>query len=196
MDLQKYLLKHPKTHLIFDLDETLAKLNIDWSSYRKGIWDTVATFDKPLTEDVPFEPWMSLTLINRAVEKHGETAKKTISSFITTYETSHYHGYTPNIPLLSFIQENKDVYSFFIWTNNSTAVIQDFLVKEHLCNMFKKMVSRDIVSYVKPDPDGFSYIRDPRVPLSQYLFIGDNPRTDQLAAQNAGIDFFLIDHAF
>ncbi len=196
VNLQQYLLQNPKTHLIFDLDETLARLDIDWSMYRKQIWDKVASFDPLLAQEIPFEPWMSLVLTNKAIERHGEKARNNISSFVTMYETTHYNGYIPNTSLLTFMKENIDTYSFYLWTNNSTAVIQDFLIKESLRHVFKKIITHDVATYVKPNADGFLHIKEPNVPLSHYLFIGDNPHTDQRAAQNAGIDFFLIDYTF
>lgn len=185
---------HPKKYLIFDLDHTLVRLEIDWSTYRREIFDLVATFDKPLTELVLFTPFAGLELSNRVIKKHGEFAKKKINAFVEKYETTHYAGYTPNTELLSFIRTHaKKNYRFFIWTSNARKTFDDLLIKEHVQDVFTRIVDRCAVSLLKPEIDGFKLIQIPHAPLNDYLMIGDN-FTDEGAAEKAGIDFFKVNY--
>lgn len=193
ISLEAYLQKHPKRYLIFDLDHTLARLEIDWSTYRREIFDTVATFDRPLSEEVPFVSFAGLELANRAIKKHGEFARQKINTFVEEYEITHYHGYTPNKELITFIRSNKNKYTYYIWTSNMKKTCNEFIEKERLSGVFSRIVDRNMTPLLKPEIDGFNLIKNPEVKLNEYLMIGDN-FTDQGAAENAHIDFFKVDY--
>lgn len=193
MTLTEYLAIHPKKHLIFDLDHTLAKLNIDWSTVRREIFDLVATFDEPLSKSVPFVSNAGIELSNRAVKKHGKEVAKKIRTFVEEYEMAHYHDYEPNHELLNFIRNNKQTYIYYMWTSNGIRTIQDFLNKESLSSYFLKIITQNDVSLIKPEAEGFTFLYTPGESLSSYLMIGDSP-SDKNAAKNADIDFFEIDY--
>jgi len=193
MQLEEYLAHNPKKHLIFDLDRTLAELHIDWSDYFKQIWETVSLFDKPLAQEVPFTRIIGSDFINRAVQRNGEKGRRAIAEFNRVYEIAHYRGYTGNPSLISFIHTNKDAYTLYIWTSNSAATIQDFLLKEQVKPIFVKIASRDNVKLIKPAIDGFKLLYDGKSPLQKYLMIGDSS-SDKKAAEYAGIEFFGIDY--
>lgn len=193
MTLAEYLIKHPKKYLIFDLDHTLAKLNIDWSTIRREIFDLVATFDEPLSKSVPFVSNAGIELSNKAAKKHGKEVAKKIRAFIEEYEMTHYKNYEPNQVLLNFIRNNKQTYVYYMWTSNGIRTIQDFLNKEDFSSFFSKIVTQNDVSLIKPEAEGFTFLYTPGESLSSYLMIGDSP-SDENAAKNAGIDFFKEDY--
>lgn len=193
MTLTEYLAIHPKKYLIFDLDHTLAKLNIDWSTVRREIFDLVATFDEPLSKSVPFVSNAGIELSNRAVKKHGKEVAKKIRTFVEEYEVTHYYDYEPNHELLDFIRNNRQTYVYYMWTSNGTRTIQDFLNKESLSSYFLKIITQNDVSLIKPESEGFTFLYTPGESLSYYMMIGDS-LSDKNAAKNAGIDFFEIDY--
>jgi len=193
MSLTEYLVKHPKKYLIFDLDETLAKLNIDWSTIRREIFDLVASFDEPLSKSVPFVPNAGIELSNKAAKKHGKATAKKLRAFVENYEITHYFDYTPNDELIDFILNNKQTYVYYMWTSNGRQTIQDFLRKESLAHLFSRIVTQNDVSLIKPEAEGFSQIYTVGEPLSSYLMIGDS-HSDENAANNAGIEFFKISY--
>lgn len=193
MTLTEYLAIHQKKYLIFDLDETLAKLNIDWSTIRREIFDLVATFDEPLSKSVPFVSNAGIELSNKAAQKHGKDTAKKIRTFIENYEIAHYFDYTPNTELIDFVRRNKQTYTYYMWTSNGKRTIQDFLRKESLSPFFSRIVTQNDVSLIKPEAEGFSLLYSQGEPLSSYLMIGDSP-SDENAAKNAGIEFFKISH--
>jgi len=192
MKLTEYLVSNPKKYIIFDLDDTLAHLNVDWSTYREEIFGVVAAFDEQLVKETPPFYYAGLELSNRAIQKHGKFAHNAVCRFTEEYELSHYSGYIPNKELLCFVRDNSKKYSFFIWTSNARKTIQDFLSKESLTTAFKTIVTRNDVDMVKPHREGFDrmYIQD--TALSEYLLVGDSVM-DEGAAKNIGIDFFKID---
>lgn len=194
MKLEKYLAKNPKKYLIFDLDETLAFLHVNWSTITQGIFDLVATFDKSLAKETPRERFAAIHLTNKAIQKHGKIALDKIHAFVDQYERINYSGYTPNKELIEFIKSdiNKG-YSLFIWTTNTTRIVQDFLLKEELVGRFSKLITHNVLTQLKPQKEGFSFIYIQDTPLSDYLMIGDS-ENDEGAAKNAEIDFFKIDY--
>lgn len=193
MDLARYLSHHPKKYLIFDLDHTLAKMNIDWSTIRRDVFDFIATFDEQLSKSIPFEPYMWIQLSNLAAKKYGATTAKKIRSFIEEYEITHYKNYTPNTILLNFIRDNKQTYTYYLWTNNGTKTIQEFLKKEVIAPFFSQIITQNDVSLIKPEPEGFSHIYTRGESPSTYVLIGDN-FTDEEAAEKAGIDFYKVNY--
>lgn len=192
MDLTTYLSQHPKKYLIFDLDSTLIKLHIDWTMFRREIWDTVAVFDEPLTKEIPFERWKGIELANKAIARHGERAKKIINAFNESYESRHISGYTVNPSLIDFIKTNTQ-YVYFMWTSSNSGTIEPFLKEYDMKKYFKKIITRNMLNYIKPDPDGFTQIYIKGTDKKDYLMIGDN-FTDEQAAAVAGIDFFLVNY--
>ncbi len=193
MSLAEYLSAHPKKYLIFDLDETLAKLNIDWSTIRRELFDFVATFDEPLSKSVPFVSKAGIELSNKAAKKYGKEVAKKIRAYVENYEVTHYFDYTPNTELIDFIRNNKQTYVYYMWTSNGTQTIQDFLGKESLVPYFSRIVTQNDVCCIKPEAEGFALFHTQGEPLSSYLMIGDSP-SDENAAKNAGIEFFKIDY--
>jgi len=191
MSLSEFLERNPKRHLVFDLDGTIVKLHIDWSTFRRQLWDTVATFDEGLTREVPFEKWRGIELVNKSIAKHGERAKRIIFPFNAAYELAHLNGYTVNTNIARFIQDHRTDYRYSLWTANFRATIGPILEKERLGAVFENIVTRDDVDFIKPYADGFTLIRKDNDPLSDYLMIGDN-FTDEGAAKTAGIDFFRV----
>jgi len=192
MDLKMYLSQHPKKYLIFDLDGTIAKLHMDWTTFRRDIWDLVASFDKPLSVEIPYGPKTSFRLTNEAIRRHGAKARDIINTFIQGYELSHLSGYTINPELTQFIKTEKQ-YNYFLWSNQMPKTIEELLEKEGLKDRFQKIMTRDSVDFVKPDPQGFDLIYDPKENKKDYLMIGDL-FADEQAAAGAGIDFFLVDY--
>lgn len=194
MKLEEYLKLHPKKYLIFDLDETLALLHMNWSTITQDIFDLVEAFDVSLVKESLRERFAAIYLTNRAIQKHGKIALDKIHAFVDEYERVNYSGYTPNKELIEFIKSDRNkFYLLSIWTTNTTRIVQDFLLKEELTNRFSKIITHDILTQLKPEKEGFTFIHIPNTPLSDYLLIGDSIN-DEGAAKNAGIDFFKIDY--
>jgi len=191
--LSKYLETHPKTHLIFDLDSTLAKLLIDWSTYRNELWKLVSSFDDKLTNEIPCKPFMGFKLTNAAIKKHGIKTKKILDQFNGDYELSHYTGYLPHPDLLSFIRSHHNKLHFFLWTNNAKKTIADVVQKEKLNTYFQKIITRDDVLFIKPEVNGYNLINTNNTPKDNYVLIGDSI-FDEETAHKIGIDFFQVNY--
>jgi len=94
--------------------------------------------------------------------------------------------------LVDFIKENRDNYVFHIWTSNNRKTLEPVMKDLPVADVFSKIVTKEEVNLLKPSPDGFKVIFDPKKDqLDDFLMIGDSDQ-DEGAAKNAGIDFFPV----
>lgn len=178
------------THYIFDLDQTLVTLHIDWSHWHSRIVEIFAKRGIPYTYTSSMDSCMRL---NDLVRREGESARAHISAMVRESELSHLHGYTPVHRVIHYLQSLPSDTHKYIWTANSLDTATKALEDNHLSRYFESIAARDNVSYSKPDPAGFiEMIYDGETPLSQYVMIGDSTN-DAAAARAAGIDYIHVD---
>lgn len=187
--LIKYLSTHPKKTIIFDLDNTLTQLTIDWSGVYNMLYDAANKLFPDLKITIPSSSLEFYTLYSQLISQGGLKTKENLDQTIETFEVSHYHGYIPNPMLVSFIHNNANQFQFALWTSNTRGAIQDFLEKESLKSVFHTIVTLNDVHRAKPHSDGFLQIFDKNSDKNTYLMVGDRS-IDRDAAHNAGIDYF------
>lgn len=192
--LTEYLEKNKKSHLIFDLDETVFHLILPWEKCFLYISEELHKLDPDLHTWASKEVAHSLSKVeNEFVKKHGEKVKKILIPGRIRFETENLLDVKINNELLSFIQNTND-YILHLWTSNTTEVVEPVLKKHNIHHKFSTIVTRNKVDFLKPHPEGFrKFIHQPSTSIEEYLMIG-NSSADQKAANAAGIDFFLIDY--
>lgn len=190
MELKNYL-KSPKTHLIFDLDETLVHLIFPWEKWETPIEDDLIKVDKSIYENYVNHKINLSQLMNSYISKYPKT-KKLIINNSQKFESENLQDIVVNNELVSFVKNAKS-YQMFIWSSNTGPTVEKVLEKLKIKNKFKKIVSQLDVDLVKPEPEGFYLIYDPKIPKENYLFIG-NSKADRQAAEKVGVDFYLIDY--
>lgn len=188
MQLAQYLANHPKKYLIFDFDETIARIEVDWSDYLSRLAKIYEQFD-PDRQHPAFSGYDGY---NDFVKEYGVEAVELVKIANQKYEQEMNHGFTPNPGLIKFIKDAVN-YQMFIYSSNSRLTVLKGLKKLGLDGFFDQIVTRDEVTYIKPDPEGFYLIYDPDVPKNEYLMIG-NSHADQGMAKAAGIDFYLVEY--
>lgn len=185
---EQYILEEHKQHIIFDFDETLCTLHIDWKKWGDDLEVCIRAYD----------PNFSMTKVNGLarmqnayVKKFGKTFRDELVAFNSDAEKKYYSGYSivPHaLDLLHIATRHADVH---IWTSNDTSTILPILHELNINHLFKTIVGRNDVAYIKPDPEGFSHIYAPEENISSYLFVGDST-ADRDAAASAGIAFIPI----
>ncbi|HVZ66807.1 MAG TPA: HAD-IA family hydrolase [Patescibacteria group bacterium] len=184
--LEDYLKQNPKTHLIFDLDETIVKLLLPWDEWFEDVLGKIK-------EKYPdFSETEYVQIHNKLVEQRGEEGRELIRLLNEKFETEKIMGIEENKELIEFIKSNPN-YEYYLWSSNSGATVRKFLKEVGIDHVFKKIVTRSESDFLKPNTSGFKLLAEPGVSIDQYLFIGDSSR-DSLAAKELGIDFFLIDY--
>ena len=106
---------------------------------------------------------------NAYIEKGGEEARNKILEINYRNEKQHYTGYEllpVALPLLELVKKCATVY---VWTSNDHRTIDPILVELGMDNFFTKVVARNDVTFIKPDPEGFSLIYDEKNPKTEYL---------------------------
>ncbi len=178
-----------KTHLIFDLDETIMHLILPWGKVHEGIAAELLKLGPKAYQDYQNARIDLSQLENTLVLKHGQKVKEMLIKSRARFETNYLKDVIPNPELITFIKKTKG-YKLYIWSSSSVGVVKKALKKFKIDKCFEKIITGTNVSLLKPEADGFLKIYDPKIPKSKYLFIGDN-QNDKKAAQKAGIDYYL-----
>lgn len=181
---------HGKKYLIFDFDETIDTLQMDWSQFFTQQLETARQID-PNIQVLPKERGYQLQ--NRVISQFGKSANSLFIELSHRYERKYYLGHTPHYSVIDFIIQNQDTYTFFMWTNNHRETIVPILEELGLDGAFAKIVSRDVVAFPKPHPYGFSLIHTEGSKKSEYVMIGDS-LNDLRAAKGAKIDFIHVEY--
>lgn len=178
------------THLIFDLDETLTQLNLPWHKWVRMISERLSpeaaeSFQKALSD--PHLAWG--TMLNSHIKDYDEF----LSVLLIASEEfeSTYFAHTPHHELVQYVQELAEQgIHCTLWTSNMRSTAEKALLELGLLDDFDQLITRDDVTFNKPDTEGWQHIRD-IVPKDECLFIGDSDN-DKLAAKSLGIAYYPI----
>lgn len=173
-------------YVVYDFDLTIAKVEIDWSDWHKGIEKIIQKFDPEFRTDTKLHQ-----ILNDFIHKYGKPIRDEFFEFHKKYEIEKCKGATPNNDLINFIKTHPNI-SHNIFTSQSRELLNKLLVEIGLEGYFDKIVARDDLYFIKPDPEGLNLIISPNSNKSDYIMVGDSS-VDEGAARNAGIDFELID---
>lgn len=192
MSLESYLESNKKSHLIFDLDETIVHLIMPWERYFDPIKDQLISFDRSLFEGYERGEIGLNELEDRYVFRYGKIVKKVLVDNKMKFESENLETVRVNISLIDFIRDAQG-YRLFIWSNNTILTIEKVLEKQKIYDRFSKIVSYNDQYLLKPNPEAFAIIYDDKIPKEKYLFVGDS-LGDRKAAENFGIDFYYVDY--
>ena len=175
------------THVIFDFDETLATLKIDWKIWQIGIRKIILKYDP----EAKLQKTISSDEINSYVKKYGKSIRSELWTFSKEFETTSCLGIVVNNTTIALLKSIKKPTKSYIFSSNSREIITRYLVMLNIIDLFDKIITRDDVKYIKPNPYGFSLIYDGTTPLSNYVMIGDSA-SDSNFATNANIDYIDV----
>lgn len=189
--LEDYLKKNKKTHIIFDLDETILELLLPWQEWMIEIKRIGNEYDKNVWSDFDKGLVQAAVPQNVLFKKIGNEVRDRINDYTETFEVSRLTGVRKHVELIEFIKANAGNYVFTMWSANTRKVINKVLEEARIYKCFKLIVSRGDVDYLKPNPDGFKLIDDGKTSIDQYLFVGDSSN-DEGAAKALGMDYFEV----
>ena len=189
-ELLVHLTAHPKKHLIFDFDQTLCKLLVDWRHWHENIAKLFQSYEPSFKED---EATHIHVQENYFISKYGPEVKKEIDNICYDAEKNYSQGFVPDRELIAVLPSLKEKYSLSLWSSNDRRTIDSVFRELGLTEYFDPTISVNDVKLIKPDADGFTRLIHPNFnySLSDYLMIGDS-RSDENAAKNSGIDFFNV----
>ncbi len=175
-------------HVIFDFDETLAKLIVDWPFWHKEIIPIIKKYDASFDENT----YLNMYSIHQLINKYGENFRSDYVNFEIATEKKYYRGYKlieKSFDLLQELHEqNKKLY---LLTSNCREVVLPILEELKIADYFSKIVTVDDVKNLKPTPEPFKLIASEPCDKSEFLMIGDS-KSDSEFAQNVGIDYLDV----
>lgn len=187
-EFENYIKEKNKKYIIFDFDETLCTLLINWDPWCEELDNLFLSYDMVSKDDSDLS---YAEMINLCIDKYGEEARDKILEINYRNEKDCSSGYELSPTAIPLLELSKEYAELYLWTSNDRRTIMPILKELDMEKFFKKIVTRNDVKYVKPKADGFSLIYDKNNSKSDYLFIGDSA-ADSGAAQNSGIDFLNI----
>lgn len=188
--LATYIVEHHKTHLIFDFDGTLAYAKFPWKEWGAEIADQLRDLDEELWQESDHHGTPNIQ--NKLVERYGDKALELLLDHSPEFEMRHKEHVIRNEELIQEVEHFRESHHMYMWTSNTRQLVEWVLDDNAMADWFEKIVTRNDVRFLKPYTEGFDLIRDPQVPLSDYLLIGDSDH-DKSAALACGIDFFHTD---
>ena len=124
-------------------------------------------------------------MVNRCVKLNAYAAK---------FEHDNLKGWREDKGMTDFIRQTQGQYEFYLWSSNMLSTIRPILTEIGLLPLFKDLITRDRVEFLKPDPAGFAIIhKNAPHEKSEYLMIGDST-ADKIAAESAGIGYFKAEY--
>lgn len=186
IDLILKRIKHEDiTDIIFDFDETICTLQIDWGAWSVEMNRFIRQFEPE------FHASLSHTAINQLTRTYGPEFRRALIEKNTDLEHAHYHGYTVVDQGLALLMAVAGECRVHLWTSNNRQTITPVLHSEEIDSLFTTIVCYNDVLYIKPDPDGFRLINTSNLPVLQFLFIGDSA-SDRGACEALGIEYIDI----
>lgn len=173
------------TDIIFDFDETLCTLHIDWAAWGEDILSFIHQYEPGFANPHNHRE------MNNLVKTHGGEYRKKLIEINRHLEKKYFSGYSRNVTALSFLKACSGIARVHLWTSNFNTTLDQVLEELGIDNLFRTKVFNNSVTYMKPDPDGFSYINTGDVPPGQFLFIGDSD-SDRGASEALGIRFVHV----
>jgi len=174
-DLANYIYKNDKTHLIFDFDGTLAFMDIPWRERADGIRDELRELDEELWTKHNYTA--GALFQNELVRKHGKAALDMLLKHIPLFEMQYHENFTRNEALLKLVEAFREEYHLFIWSSNSRQLVDSVLEQAGMDEWFDKIVTRNDVRYLKPNPEGcFAYLRSGSARRALCVNWGQHPR--------------------
>ena len=183
VELIRVIKSSNKTDIVFDFDQTIAKILIDWDEWEVLMGELMKKFDPG---------WVSLGdgihhRLNEYIKKYGSDFCQEVVKITSEFELKNNKGFILNTELVDLVRQvDKRMYLF---TSNTRELVIPYLKKEGLFDLFGKIIARNDVLYAKPDPEGLGLIYNSRIQKRNYVFIGDS-KNDLAAALAFGIDHF------
>jgi len=182
MDFNQY------NHIIFDFDQTLVSLLIDWSSWQEGVAAIIKKYDSGFNEAKVLRSHS----IAKFIDKYGKTFRDDYVNFGLNLEQKNYIGYkiiNKTMAMLKTMhQQNKKLY---LLTSNSAETVLPILKELDITDYFNKIITANDVENVKPSPSPFKLIYAEGNNKEQYLMVGDSI-SDRGFAENIGIDYLDV----
>lgn len=175
-----------KKAIIFDFDNTIGKLNVNWDEVGE---DLHKFYKERFNVDINFD--RTHLGLNEVYRKLGKKAREASFEIFRKHEIPKTETFEFNETVGKFIEKNYKKHILVIWSGNSEDTINKSLGELKHC--FKLIVGRESVNLSKPEPDGMNVILNKiKLGKEDFVFIGDGVE-DKEVAKKCNIDFIHVD---
>ncbi|MEM4336347.1 MAG: HAD-IA family hydrolase [Candidatus Anstonellales archaeon] len=175
-------------HVIFDLDNTIVALNVEWDSARKEVIEYIKQIGVRIESEEHFSLWEMPFRVPQ-FRKH----KKEIDKIFEKWERKAIEeGKPQKIGYAVELIEKINGKVMGIVSNNTHSTIELILGNIGIRDKFKYVIGRDDTFEIKPLPGIVEMaIKKSGVPKEESLFVGDS-RWDFIAGSSAGVPVFIM----
>lgn len=177
--------------LIFDLDQTLTRLDLPWEEWKERVIASLPPeAAKELEEVLKTEgaPWGEV--VNRQIVKNARFYEEFIK-ICQAFESKHF-AHTPYDELIKMLPKLKEAgCELFLWTSNTRSTAERALTEMGVLQLFQQLLTREDVKLGKPHGEGWKQFIFANQDPSARLMIGDS-QNDELAARAGGIAYYEI----
>lgn len=178
-----------KTHVVFDFDETIATVLVNWPLWQRKMLALLRLFDPSYD---PENAFVKADHINSFIRCFGDEARTPIVELNREMEQGHCSGLTKNDACLALVRALYGAgFCLSVWSSNDSSTLAKHLFDLGIIELFSPIVGRDHVRFIKPDPDGWRLVNPEKLPVEQFVFIGDSA-SDRGACGALGLDFVHV----
>ena len=163
-------------NIIFDLDGTLVKLNVNWQELKNNL-------KKEFQLD--FNP-----LFNDYLKLNKEEENKALK-IIEKYELESKPKWVLNHDIIDWIKKKYSSWRFFIVTNNTRKTLDSFLDIADIEDKITSSLTLNESKFPKPHKSTIlNIMKDFEIKNSEVLFVGDSEIDTQLG-EDVKINYFI-----
>lgn len=178
----------PYKHIIFDFDETLATLIVDWPIWHQQIITVMKKHEPNFDESTQ----LNMYAIHQYINKYGKAFRDDFVNFEIAFEQKYYRSYElieKSFLLLKELYYQKKF--LYLLTSNCREIVLPILKELNIDSYFAKIVTINDVENLKPTVEPFKLIAEESADKSEYLMIGDS-HSDRGFAKNVEIAYLDV----
>jgi phosphoglycolate phosphatase len=178
--------------IIFDMDNTLLRSNIDFGRMKEAIIEVTSHYNLFHEEEVDLSKHTASTLIELAKQnpQYNENMDRLIWVAVGRVEKEGMEEAGLEADVIPVLESLSETHLLTICTNNAREAAIEALTRTEILSYFDLVAGREQMTKLKPSPSGIHYIltQYPSVPIENWVMIGDS-WIDAKAATDAGIQF-------
>jgi len=165
--------------IVFDLDSTLLKLDVDWNALKLRLGD-----------EFPSYRWESLGDLYNEVKVIGVANELSrLYRVVASFEQASWSRLRADVVMKELVIGSLSRFKLAVCSSNMRSTVNRALSDIGLSSRIEIVVSAEDVGRVKPSPEGLLKIAGHfRVRPEEVLFIGDL-LSDAVAAEQSGVNF-------
>jgi phosphoglycolate phosphatase-like HAD superfamily hydrolase len=178
-------------NLVFDLDETITRLELPWDEW---IQEVAATLPPARAKEFVYAidhegvAWGSI--INQQIKTDKAFYQKYLQ-ICKAFEAKHC-AHTPYADLVDALPKLHDMGArLMLWTANTRPTAERALLELGVLHLFTRLLTREDTLFGKPHTEGWSLLKTADQPVESFLFIGDS-KNDEQAARAGNVRYYQI----